>query len=459
MDMKIQRDIIMKRLQRHKKLIVTILALWIIGTGVSFIITSGEWLFYDARNYWKRGIRLWTDNKFSLLNMQDGFRGYVYPLYLGICNRIGGKSAFIIINSLLIVVFMTVIVPRLHEFNGKKGVKSIIHYLLFAFLFVGLIAYPLSDLFAIVLCSVGIMLEKKLEKSSGFLRRMVLSIALGGVMYLTYNVRTIYLFANAVLVIKFIVYSLKRQKMQMILLSIVGEGIGVALAAVPQLYMNYFNLGIISIKVPTHGLMLQQVFWGIQYQRYDTYVGTAMEHPDAPMYFLDPVGSRLLLELGIESFGSWKEFLFLCLKYPVEVFGIYIRHFVNMLLPCWPNQYVMELNNCKILLAILALLMFWVFGLGALNKFISVEYLRNYIVLLTPVVFITPGAVEVRFFAALYIMVIGALCYNMQWGKLKEYVLGNKVKVSVCFVMYVCIMVSIWSAMLASDPCCGIYFG
>lgn len=447
----------MKKSQKDKKVILTILVLWLIGTSVSFIITADEWLFWDARNYWKRGVSLWTDNKFSVLNMKDGFRGYVYPLYLGICNRIGGKNAYILINSLLIAVFMTVIVPKLHEINETGGIKSIIHYVIFAFLFVGLIAYPLSDLFAIVLCSIGILIERMLEKSSGIQKCMMLSLVLGAIMYLTYNVRTIYLFADMIMVVKLMINSLKRNKKK-IVFRFLMVGTGILFAAIPQIYMNYFKLGIVSIKVPTHGLMLQQVFWGIQYQRYDTYVGNAVEHSVAPMYFLDPVGSRLLLELGIESFDNWKEFLFLCLKYPVEIFGIYVRHFINMLLPCWPNQYVTELNNCKILLAIVALLIFWAFGTGVLNKFISIENLRNYIILLTPVVFITPGAVEVRFYAALYIMVIGALCYNMQWGRFKEYILGNKVKVSVSLAIYVCFMVSIWSAMLTSDPCCGIYF-
>lgn len=449
----------MEKIKRHKELICIIFVLWLVGIVVSYIITADEWLFHDAKGYWEEGVRIWTDNRFSLLNMNKAFRGYAFPLYLGICNMLGGKMGFIIINSLLSALFMTVVVPKLHEFNGKIGVKGIISYVIFGALFVGLIVYPLSDLFAIVLCSVSILLERKLEKNSGVLKSIMLSIVLGGVLYLTYNVRTIYLFADIAIVIKLIVCSLRRQQKRIFLLKLGGVSIGVALAAIPQLYMNYFMLGIVSAKVPTEGLMLKQVFWGLQYQRYDTYVGDRLEHAKASMYFQDPVGSRLLLELGIEGFGSWKEFLFFCVKHPVEVLGIYIRHFVNMLFPCWPNQYVMEVNNCKIIFAILSLSMFWIFGIGILNKMISVKFLKNYLGLLTPVIFITPGAVESRFFAALYIMVIGVLCYDMQWVKFKKYVLGHKVKLIVSFVIYASLLVSIWSAMLASDPCCGIYFG
>lgn len=234
--------------------------------------------------------------------------------------------------------------------------------------------------------------------------------------------------------------------------------LGSMFAAIPQIYMNYHMLGNISINVPTGGLMLQQVFWGIQYQRYDTYIGKAPEHVAPQMFFQDPVGFRLLNELGINGFSGWNEFIVFCLKHPLEVFGIYVRHFVNMLFSCWPDQYVNDLNNCKVILAVLSLMMFFVFGIAILNKLVSFKFFKNYTALLTPILFIMPGAVEVRFFAALYIMVIGVLCYNTQWGKLWEYMLNNRVKVLVCFIIYSGLMLSIWSSMLASDPCCGIYF-
>lgn len=52
-----------------------------------FGLEKGLW--GDAADYWNRGTRLWQDGSFSLMNI-DGFRGYVYPLYCGICNLLGG---------------------------------------------------------------------------------------------------------------------------------------------------------------------------------------------------------------------------------------------------------------------------------------------------------------------------------------------------------------------------------
>lgn len=48
---------------------------------------------------------------------------------------------------------MAVIIPKLHEFDGKIGINGIITYVLFSALLVELIVYPLSDLFAVILCS------------------------------------------------------------------------------------------------------------------------------------------------------------------------------------------------------------------------------------------------------------------------------------------------------------------
>lgn len=438
----------------------TIIILWVIGVVISLVLTRDFKGAYDSADYWNRGCSLWNSDKFSLLNMQDGFRGYMYPFYLGICYRIGrGWNGFLIINSLSNALFMALIMPRLHGIDYHNSIKCIVCYIVFGFFFIGLLLYSLSDLFAIILCSLGIVLEMELRKSHILKKNSILGLFLGAVLYMAYNVRTIYLFADAAIIIKLILYFYKqRQEIFQNVVSGICVAMGVGIAAIPQVYMNYHMLGIISMKVPTGGLMLQQVFWGLQYQRYDTYVVRTPNHMSPSMYFIDPVGNRLLSELGIEGFSDWGEFVKLLLDYPIEIFGIYVRHFVNMLFPCWPNQYVMDLSNCKIISAVPSLLMFFIFGLGVLNKLFSGKVFENYIALLIPILFITPGAVEIRFYAALYIMVIGALCYNLDWKKLYKHVLDRKIKVGVCFVIYSSLMLTIWSGMLASDSCCGIYF-
>lgn len=219
--------------------------------------------------------------------------------------------------------------------------------------------------------------------------------------------------------------------------------------------MNYHETGGISIKVPTGGLMLHQLLWGIQYQRYDTYIGQATEHPIPQMYFMDSAGNRLLASSG--GFSSRTGFLRFVFAHPFDVAAIYIRHIVNALFPCWPNQYVKELNNCKIILGLLSLSILFLFGIAVLNRFMNKNFMAKYWILLIPVLFIMPGAVEARFFAAVYVMMIGALCYNVKWPELWKYVCRNKMKLAVCYLIYGGLVLAIWTNMLASDSCCGIY--
>lgn len=220
----------------NKGALRTILILWVTGIIISAIITKGSWNRYDAADYWNRGCSLWDNNKFSILNMKNGFRGYVYPLYLGICSRFGGKSGFIIINSLLNTLFMVLIIPRLHEYSKISGVRCIICYVAFDIFLIGLTLYSLSDLFAIVLCSISILLEKKLEECDNLKKCIGLSFFLGAVLYLTYNVRTIYMFADMIIVIKILRYLFRVKRKALSYMLILG---GVCWAACLQLFLKY----------------------------------------------------------------------------------------------------------------------------------------------------------------------------------------------------------------------------
>lgn len=75
---------------KHSAILMTIIVLWVTGAVISLVLTRDFRGAYDSADYWNRGCSLWNDNKFSLLNMQDGFRGYIYPFCLGICYKIGG---------------------------------------------------------------------------------------------------------------------------------------------------------------------------------------------------------------------------------------------------------------------------------------------------------------------------------------------------------------------------------
>lgn len=379
---------------------------------------------YDAGDYWTRGQLLWANGKFSFLNI-DGFRGYIYPLYLGICGR-AGKYGFVIINSLAVSAWFAYCMPKLHMCRlqersvFRKNMECIVCFFLFMLFFRGLVIYSLSDLFAIILCSFSVLLECKIKESSG-VKKVIGGFLLGITLYLAYNVRTIYLFAgiwlSAKLLIHLMTYPQKLAEKINVLIFIV---IGTITASIPQIFMNFHMLGKISLAVPTQGLMLKQVSWGVKFQRYDTYVGNIVGndvlHPQPQVYFVDPAGNALMQNMGIAEFGNWGEFLKFAVSHPLDLIGIYVRHMVNVLFPCWPNQYVLNLNNYKVIYAFTAVLVFFLFGTALLNHFMDKAFLKMYGGLIVPAVFILAGAVEVRYFVALYLMGIGGICFNLDWG-------------------------------------------
>lgn len=67
---------------------------------------------YDAADYWGRGEALWTEGRLNLLGI-DGFRGYVFPLFLGTCNHYAGQLGWRLMNAAMISSIFTIIVPSL----------------------------------------------------------------------------------------------------------------------------------------------------------------------------------------------------------------------------------------------------------------------------------------------------------------------------------------------------------
>lgn len=108
--------------------------------------------------------------------------------------------------------------------------------------------------------------------------------------------------------------------------------------------------------------MVAQMYWGLQYQRYDTYINylNDLSHPLPQVYFMDPVGNRILEAMKVDSFSSWNEYFNIFIHYPIDVLEIYLRYFVNFLFPCWPKLYIENLNSSK-----------WLLGIGRIINYIS----------------------------------------------------------------------------------------
>jgi len=454
-----------KKIVNNKDKLIGILILYILGVCITIFYADYNHLIGDAVDYWNRGLSVWQGDSggFSVLNIPDGFRGYVYPLYLGVCSILscGNRGGFVLINNLIISIYFVIILPKFHETevkNKRQLVKCVICFLLFEILFYGLCVYPLSDMLALIVCSICAILEMNIEKEENTKRVFVWALLFGIGIYCSYNIRTIYLFAGIFMCVKIIVFTIRNAGIKRNGIILTGSVLGLVVGALPQALMNYKNLGIFTSKVPSNGLMLQQVFWGLQYQRYDTYVGADLMHPMPQVYFLDPVGNAVLNAEGIIRFSSWGDFIKLFCEYPCEIIGIYIRHLINAMLPCFPNQYVMNLDNNKFGIGFLWFVCLWAFFVVLIYELVNKKVFVNWAAALVPAVLIIPGSIEVRFFVAVYLLIIGTLCYNVNWIEFKECILRNKVKMLVSFFALGGLLLSTWTNMLINEANIDIFF-
>lgn len=292
--------------------------------------------YYDAAGYWEIG-RGFFDGNINL------FRGYLFPGLLG-CMSVIGHTKFLwtMFSGAMTTVFFVSMIPWFFRQEKIDCFKKVLlcegNFLLFACLYSGLFAYTLTDFYAIVLaCATIILTYEALHKTS----HVFLYALLAGLFaYASYNVRTIYLFLIFGM-IAYVARSLlpfKKEKFP----APIGMCIGFLIAAFPQGFLNYKYYHLISIAVPTENLFGKQLLGGLQLQRYDTYVGTEISSPG--MNFPDPVGQTILAAeqlTGATDF-SIPEYINLFFSYPLEMIGIYARHFINMMLSIWPEQYIVS---------------------------------------------------------------------------------------------------------------------
>lgn len=421
-----------------------------------------ELRIFDAADYWYRGEAIYSDaGGVFLYNLPDAFRGYIFPLYLGTIGKfLGGINGYKIINSIMVGVFFGHVFPKLFPSNVQlRTLKTIICFGAFIILARGVIIYPLSDTFALSLCVCAIFVGNSCSQDNPLWKNILFAFFCGAMCYLAYNVRTIYLFAGMFVLLRLWFDAIRNpshthlSKLQIIVSSSMGWGI----AGIPQCLLNRHFHGDFSLFVPTSDLMRAQLFWGLQYQRYDTFAGIIegkhlIEHPAPQMYFIDSVGTALIAKEGLTGFATWGDFIKFVFKYPVEIGGIYVKHFINALLPCWPSQYVYDMDNNKIFLATFLLVISFLFLVAIYGKIlINNSMYINFIPLLIPVLFILPGAVETRFFIAIYIMIIYTLGFNTDWKKMYLHICENIWKTITLFVLYSGVICSIWSNLLVSE--------
>jgi len=211
------------------------------------------------------------------------------------------------------------------------------------------------------------------------------------------------------------------------LLILLAICIGVFSLGAIQAISNKYTMDVLSIAVPTGGLNLAQLRWGMEMNLYETYVGAS--GAPAGFAFDNVSGIRILRQEGIDFFASYGEYFVLLLRYPVEMLGIYVRHFIAIMNPITGGSYVYSRNNnSRFVFTLFNYTLLFITASFIKRRFIDCSFteikkqikgtsnsqrvgLISLLTLLLPFAAIIPGAVEERFAIPFWLVLYGLICY------------------------------------------------
>lgn len=449
-------------MEKSKKIyFVAAFAVLFCGSMIVHIIINNTECPFDAYIYWTLG----QECGWNVKNIPDGFRGYVLPYIFSMCYKFGMMTGreflgYWILSSFALAFTFTFSfyhIAKLLKFELSDKyvcVGGVICGVIFWIFFRGVLIYTLSDFYAfsISLFSI-ILLNFILQYKQKLYIKGLEAFGLGLCLYGTYNIRTIYVFLLLACLFLLVVWQLYKKRWIEMIITLTACLGGLGVCAVPQMLVNYNLQGIYSWKVPTEGLMLEQLKWGVWMERYATYIGDLSEFEGPAMHFVDNIGMNIINSMEKADlwtgFSSYKEFIGLIFSHPLDFAGIYMRHLLNMLYPVYPDLYIQDIVKDKSILLIL----FYTILFIAISNFINSFRIKGgkwvwLCFILLSCICILPGAVEIRFFISMHFII-----YMYAVLGIKDFWVRSikcKVKFVVTYVLGILIYIAYAGAMLST---------
>lgn len=311
----------------------------------------------------------------------------------------------------------------------------------------GTIVNPSSDMIAIEFCLLAQYMLTAIRVNDHIGIILLKATLIGALIYWAYNTRTIYLFAMIFVLFESLIVLVREFKLLGLFYFLVVLA-GVFIASIPQFIINYRESGIISPMVMTEGLFTLQLLWGLKLQRYDSTVSDVLG--TSRVCFVDRSGMAIIQREGITDDITYAQYFKLIVKYPFEMIGIYFRHFLNMLMPVFPENFIANLNKGKMLITECALGLGTIFAIEIDSCNIKKSMWLNFFPVFISILFIIPGSVEQRYGLGIYLFVIGAVCYCINWKQFISYIKMHPFRVIVLFSMIAGLTITTWSSTMAS---------
>ncbi|WP_288842429.1 hypothetical protein [uncultured Deefgea sp.] len=426
--------------------------------------------YWDSNEYWFNSFPQW------MFNFPPSIRGYVVsffflPVHLFSFLFYGAEIFWYrIYFSLMFSYFFIFVFPRVyfHLFGGfLSPVRVLIVPFLVLLLLPGVVLYPLSDLLSFSFLVVSLYFLHVPSSRSVYFRFFMSGLFL----YAAYNSRTIYIFPF-VFVFGYNVYCIAKSstisRKAVILLTFFS---GILVASIPQIAINLNSKNTFSPMVITKNplsttnvsLFSAQLMWGITIQRYETVIDPNAISPGR--YYMDRAGINIFHKeaLSIDKV-SIPSYFSLLLKYPVDFVGIYGRHFFNGLDlrdgiiyiedSLSQSSWLSLFNSLLIFLALFTVCVRYTNYSSKGYSDLAIKPTRNsslfwFFVLISPVLFIVPGAIETRFFLPLHLLLWATIAYKFSWVDAREFLSRHLLITCFSFVIFILFYFSIVLSTMA----------
>lgn len=427
-----------------------------------FLIKDQEFFPYDSYYYWTEGDGVVAKAGFHISEFPETFRGYFFPVLLSVLKQgailLGHEFlAWRLLCSLLLGLLFCFVFPRLFrmEINSLWFFIRIIALLLVVLYFWGdFLQYPLSDMPAMVFVCLGACLLQTICEGKQKSYHIVLSAFFAGIcLYAAYNTRAVYLYADIILVILFFVR--ERKNVKKVVITVCSVGVGILLLAIPQMMINRQYVGVYSPRVFTEqyqdyseSLQLWQIHTGVEMPRVEAYLGPEELFPGGMVRYIDDSGMEILNRAGMSDGFSWVEYGKLVIHYPLDMIGLYARHLVSIMTPTYRELYISDMWKDKSISITLAVLIWLIAGLILIVIIKEKKHRWNDMMVLfalsIPSILQVAGAVELRFFIAIYFFayfgVFVATDYRWIWNKVKPRILPIITAMIIIFALWIAIV-------------------
>ncbi len=303
--------------------------------------------YYDAAAYWNFGTKYYTTGHFDFESYTTLLRGYLFPLLLSPLTQLTKSLDWTelgitqVVGAGVAAAFFGGVAPALWQAVRGGAPVPLGRRLLFAgfgfLLWRDYFNFSLTDFPALLALAVALI---GLLRGRGFGSSLLAGLALAAAV----NLRPVYQAALPAVGLLALLPPPGRARWWGVVRG-GGLALGLALLLLPQVYINYQQIGSWSPWVLTNrpeqpNLFLQQLAWGLEMQKYETSVG--VDYPRAEMIFKDDAGLKLLQSTGRKEFDDVGQYVRLCLSQPGTAGGVWLRHLFNGLDVQYPTPYITE---------------------------------------------------------------------------------------------------------------------